>query len=197
VGKHTDALGSFDTFQWGSTVPDEGEIDRGKLKRYIFNLLTDKAKAQDARDEAAEDVKKVQQELDTAKSEFAKGDTEGKIAGLERKLADAESKRDEVQASFDRLEVGIEKGLTPKQAARLQGKDRTELEKDADDLLETFGVQKATTNDDDDDDDDDEGDLEVRRQPRPVVNPGDPKPNSTGEIDFDKAAAQILDQRRF
>lgn len=199
MGKHTDQLGSFDDFQWGSTVPDEGEIDRNKLKRYIFNLLGDKAKAQDARDEATENVKKVQQELDDAKQEFAKGDPEGKIAKLEKKLAEAEGSASEVQAKLDRLEVGIEKGLTPKQAARLQGADRTELEKDADELLETFGVQKATTKDDeqDDDDKDEDDDLDLRRQPRPVVNPGDPKPSAGGEVDYDKIAAGILDNRRF
>lgn len=53
--------------------------------------------------------------------------------------ATAASKRaDEAELRALRLEVAHEKGLSPAQAKRLVGKDRAELEADADELLEAF-----------------------------------------------------------
>lgn len=43
-----------------------------------------------------------------------------------------------------RLEVAAAKGLTPKQAERLRGATREELEADADDLLESFATKAST-----------------------------------------------------
>lgn len=74
---------------------------------------------------------------------------EDKLAEIEeagkseaQKLADrataAEKAAADAQAKADRLEVAAEKGLTPKQARRLQGATREELEADADELLEDF-----------------------------------------------------------
>ncbi len=51
----------------------------------------------------------------------------------------AEKERDEAKSSLLRLEVAIEKGLSPAQARRLQGSTKEELEIDADELLEAFG----------------------------------------------------------
>ena len=55
MGKHTDAVGTIENFKapW-ETDAGEVEIDKDRLKRYIFNVVTDKAKAQDARDEVNE-----------------------------------------------------------------------------------------------------------------------------------------------
>lgn len=74
---------------------------------------------------------------------------EDKLAEIEeagkseaQKLADrataAEKAAAEAQAKADRLEIAAEKGLTPQQAARLQGATREDLEADADELLELF-----------------------------------------------------------
>lgn len=43
-----------------------------------------------------------------------------------------------------RMQVATDKGLTPKQARRLQGSTREELERDADDLIEHFGIKKKS-----------------------------------------------------
>lgn len=51
----------------------------------------------------------------------------------------AERERDEVRTEALRLRIAHEKGLTPKQAARLRGSSEEELTADADALLEEFG----------------------------------------------------------
>lgn len=51
----------------------------------------------------------------------------------------AERERDEVRIEALRLRIAHEKGLTPKQAARLRGSSEEELSADADDLLSEFG----------------------------------------------------------
>jgi hypothetical protein len=196
VGQHTDALGTIENFKapW-ETDAGEVEIDKDRLKRFIFNLFTDKAKAQDARDESAGKVTEAEQALEAAKADLAKGDPTGKIAALEKELAKAKDSLTSTQGSLDRLEVGIEKGLTPKQAARLQGANRDELAKDADEILETFGVQKATTPDPDDEDEDDDDKPSGYTSPR-LVNGGDPKLGQPeAEPDYEKIADQVASRR--
>jgi hypothetical protein len=196
VGKHTDKLGSFDNFKapWESETGSDDEIDAAKFKKYLFNLLADKAKAEDAADEAAEKVTQIQAELDTAKKDVAKGDTSGKVAELQEKLTKAESEAETAKADYVRLEVATEKGLTPKQAKRLQGKTKEELEADADEILEEFGVKKSEESQDDEDDEN-----EGRTTPRPklnLVNPGD-SGGKGGEYDYDKIAADIVGGSNF
>jgi hypothetical protein len=197
VGQHSDALGTIENFKapW-ETDAGEVEIDKARLKRYVFNLALDKAKAQDARDESAEKVKKTEQELETAKADAAKNDPDGKVAALEKKLTEAQNTAASTQLELDRLEVGIEKGLTPKQAKRLTGTTKDELDKDAEAILEEFGVKAAATTDDDDDDDKDDDEPSGRTTPRRVVNPLDP--NGQGaeqEPDYEKIADQVASRR--
>lgn len=52
----------------------------------------------------------------------------------------AERERDQVRTEALRLRIAHEKGLTPKQAARLRGSSEEELAADADDLLAEFGT---------------------------------------------------------
>lgn len=52
----------------------------------------------------------------------------------------AERERDEVRTEALRLRIAHEKGLTPRQAARLRGSSEEELTADADALLEEFGT---------------------------------------------------------
>lgn len=68
----------------------------------------------------------------------------GKDGGkLNDELAEVRAELAEERLTRLRLEVGSEKGLTPKQARRLSGKTREELEEDADDLLDTFPAPPA------------------------------------------------------
>src|SRR5690349_9488594 len=76
MGKNLDKLGKIDEFQapW-ETATGESEVEKPKLRRWIFGLLKDKASAQDARDEALEKVKEIETERDEVKKELeAKGD---------------------------------------------------------------------------------------------------------------------------
>lgn len=190
MAKHVEKLGSLDDFvaPW-ETGAGEVEIDKSKLKRYIFNLSLDKAKAQDARDETAEKVEEIQGKLREAQAE---GDSTGKIAGLQKELDEAKDKASKAEGKLLKLEIGAEKGLTPKQAARLQGSTKEELEADADEILETFGVAKPgkTGGDDDDQDDDGDDDLEPRRVPKLLTNPADSASKTgAGEYDYEKVVA--------
>ncbi|MFJ6720485.1 hypothetical protein [Streptomyces sp. NPDC091259] len=70
-------------------------------------------------------------------------ETERLQAERDAAKAEAEAARAEAAqatATALRLEVATAKGLTPKQAERLRGATRDELEADADDLLTTFGT---------------------------------------------------------
>ena len=59
---------------------------------------------------------------------------------LTERLTAAERERDEVRTEALRLRIAHEKGLTPRQAARLRGSSEEELTADADALLEEFGT---------------------------------------------------------
>ncbi len=67
-----------------------------------------------------------------------------------QKLADAKAAADkaaaQAQAELARLRVAMRKGLTEAQAKRLVGETEEELEADADELLASFGQQKAAGN---------------------------------------------------
>lgn len=205
MGQHTDALGSLDSFKapWESDLGQDAEVDTAKLKKYLYNLLLDKAKAQDAREEAEGKVKGLETQLEEAKAEVAKGDPEGKIAKLEKQVDEAKAESQKAQHALDKLEVGIEKGLTPKQAARLQGDDRAALEKDAAEILETFGVKKTTTEETDEEREErEEREAEeaeqsgIRQTPR-LVNGLDPKLGKPdAEPDYEKIADGVI-RRRF
>jgi hypothetical protein len=200
VGKHTDALGSLDSFKapWESETGQDAELDPVKLKKYLYNLQLDKAKAQDVRDEADEKVKAAEKNLTAAKAEVAKGDPTGKIAELEEKLAAAEAGAKDAGSKVDRLEVALDKGLTARQAARLVGSTKEELEADAAEFAKELGIEPTTQRVDlVKDDEGDENVVDLRRSARPVVTPGDPRPGTDGEVDFDKLAAGIVERRRF
>lgn len=76
------------------------------------------------------------------------------IEKASERAAAAERERDDARGRLDRLEVALEKGLTPSQAKRLVGSTREELEADADDLLKDLG------------------DSQKPRSPRPDPNQG-------------------------
>ncbi|ALG06844.1 hypothetical protein AOZ06_07785 [Kibdelosporangium phytohabitans] len=95
------------------------------------------------------------------------------VEKLEERIAAAEkTANDEREARF-RLQVANTKGLTPEQAARLQGKTLEELTNDADALLAAFPKQAATT------------DPPPSTTPRP-----DPSQGQRGPVDIDALIAE-------
>ena len=71
------------------------------------------------------------------------GDTKTDLERLTERLAEVEESAATERLARLRLEVATDKGLTPRQAARLQGNTRDELAADADDLLATFPQQAS------------------------------------------------------
>lgn len=187
--KYIDQLGSFENFEFSSVLTAE-EIDREKLKKYVFGLLTDKAKAQDARDVAKAETAEVQTELDTANAELSSKAP----ADLQKKLQKAESERDDWKSKFEGLELGNlaiqvakDKGLSDTQAKYLKGTTKDELEASADEFIKDNNI---TPKGDEDEDQDDEGNP-LYRTPRSTINPGDPNPRAGAEkvVDIEAVVA--------
>lgn len=107
----------------------EKYADYDQLKEQVAELTGDKAKS-DAAAKAEEDAKKSETEK-----------VAGDLAELRKQLEEAETARQKSEAESLRLRVAAAKGLTETQANRLQGSTKEELEADADELIESFGVK--------------------------------------------------------
>lgn len=186
--KHLDQLGSFENFQFSSVLTAE-EIDRDKLKKYVFGLLTDKAKAQDARDAAKSETAEVQTELDEANVKLSSNAP----ADLQAKLARAEKDRDDAKAELakrDRADLAVtvaeEAGLTKAQAKYLDGNTEDELKASAEQFIKDNGIQ---VKDPDEDEDPEDEELTLHRTPRATaLNPADPDPRKGPEKEPDYEA---------
>ena len=205
MGKHTDALKPFDEFRapWETADGSEAEIDKPKLRRFIYNLMSDKAKAQDARDEVNESLEQAQKDLDEAKEEAASANGEEaqkKIDRLQAKVDSLTSERDALVSANEARELRAEvlgdfEKEYPKAAKYVTGETREELEASLEAVKEDFGITESDGDEGDDDEDEDE--PPVRTAPRArkgLRNGADPDAGAGGgeEVDFDKAADQIL-----
>lgn len=180
------ALPKLEDFRapWETEAGGDTEIDKPKLKKYIYGLLSDKEKAQTK-------VTEVTTERDALKSKADEKAREGESEAerlkrenteLQEKLAKGSESSNEVL----KLRVALKKGLTETQAKRLVGTTEEELEKDADELVESFGGQGAGADDEADDE------AGARRHPRRITNSNDPNPNEPKPIDPDRALADGL-----
>lgn len=196
MGKHTDALKSYDEFRapWETADGSEAEVDKPRLKRFIFNLMADKAKAQDSRDESLEAVKVAETERDEAKTEAANAnpaEAQKKIEKLEAENATLKGEKEarEKADAHEELRKEVIGDLDPKYAKYVQGEDREALEKSLEAVKTDFGIESNEDGDDDGDDED-----RVRTRPRARLRSGtDPDPKAGSEaVDYDKVADQIL-----
>ena len=200
--KHLEAIKPFAEFRapWETEDGSEAEIDKAKLKRYIYNLVTDKAKAQDARDDVTERLETAERDLETARAEAANTNGEEatkKIAKLEKQVADLTAERDgfvkeKEQAELRKEVLGDFEAKYPKAAKYVKGETREELEESLKAVREDFGISEDAEVDDLDEVVEDE--PKVRTRPRSLANPADPDPKRGGSdaIDFDKVADDIL-----
>jgi hypothetical protein len=199
MSKHVDSVPKLAEFRppWITEDGNEVEINKDTLKKFLHNLITDKAKALDSRDELKESLATVTAERDDFKSQVDSKDPDsaGKIAKLEQKVKDAEAKLAKSEIATARAEIASEKGLTAKQAKRLQGETREELEADADELLEDLGITPGNEKDDDDEDDDEPTVRTTPQTRRTLTNGGDSKNGADIEPDYDKIAAEISGPR--
>lgn len=169
------------------TDTGESEIDKGKLKRYLFGLLGDKEKLQERltgvtteRDEAKRvaDEKAREGETETQRLTREKKELEDKLA------AKGDNKSDEENL---RLRVALKKGLNESQLKRLIGTTEAELLADADELVKSFGSAGKS----EEGEGGEEGADGVRRVPKGNHNPGDPNPAGGTEISVEKALESI------
>lgn len=173
-------------------VPDEEQvIDKTKLKKYLYDVLSDKVKFRNQATDATAQAEELQQKLNDAKTPEDLKKVQEENARL---IAERDDARKKAEGSVDALkwEVALDKGLSKTQAKRLVGKTREELEADADELLASWGHQGESGGG--------EGD-EVRRGPRRRVNnSGDPDPDAGNsgkdEPDPEKVVAEYFKNRR-
>jgi hypothetical protein len=116
-------------------------------------------------------AKKLQEIEDANKSETQK---------LQDKAAESDKRAAEAEARALRLEVASEKGLTAKQASRLVGTTKEELEADADELLESFGGK-----------DDKKDDTSTSRRPKERLKSGATPSSEPEELDPKKLADRV------
>ncbi len=196
MGKFLDAVKSLEDFRapWETESGGEVEIDKAALRRYIHNLQVDKAKAQDAREDAAAALKTVTAERDTAKEEAKNASPEqaaAKIAELEKQVTTLTDQLSSTSAKLTLTETRGEvlAGLPAKYAKYVTGTTKEELEASLAEVKADFGLG---------DDAGDDGENPLVRTPRPIRNPNDPNPGAgSDEIDYEKAAAQILGDSLF
>lgn len=147
---------------WGS---DE-EFDAKRAWQLIQDVREDSKKTKAERDELRGKVKKHE---DASKSDQEK---------LEERTTTAEKNAAEAIKEAARLRVALRKGLTETQAKRLVGDDEEALEKDADELLESFRSENG------------DGDGKPRR-PKERLRPGAQPSTEVDETDPAKLAGQV------
>lgn len=177
------------TAPW-ETATGETEIDKDKLKRYLFNLLGDKEKLQERLTESNTERDELKKAADEA---ARKGETNEQRLEREKKelqsQLDAATKGggdDQVKENL-RLTVAVEKGLNKDQLKRLIGNTKEELLADADELLKSFGSAGKS----EEGEGGEQGGDGVRRVPRGTFNGGDPNPGAGAEVSVSDAMKQI------
>ena len=202
MGKHTDAVKSLDEFRapWETEGGTDAEIDKPKLRRFIHNLISDKAKAQDAREDAQEKLATAEKDLEAARAEAADAngaEAQKKIDRLEKKVSDLTAERDRLVSDKERSDLRSEVlgDLDPKYAKYVQGETREELEKSLEDVKKDFGISDEPG----DEDEEEEEEKTVRTTPRSRLrNPADRESGKGAEeIDFDKVADDIVGNHIF
>lgn len=111
----------------GATPKDDDQLGEGGKKA----LAAERDRAKNLEKELAKYRKADQDRADADKTEA-------------EKRAAAEARADAAELKSLKFEVGAEKGLNAKQAARLVGSTRDELEADADELLANFPAAAPT-----------------------------------------------------
>jgi hypothetical protein len=198
--QHVDKLGSYDDFKapWESEAGEDAEIVKGTLKRLIYNLKQDLAKARDAKSDAEAAVTAAETERDEAKAAASDGtgaEAQKQIDKLTKDLEKVTGERDSLQGEKDQAELRKEvlgdfEAKNPKAAKYVTGTTKEELEASLEEVKSDWGI---TDEPGDDEGDEDETPV-VRTRPKATLsNPADPNNGKGGDapIDFDKIADEI------
>lgn len=202
MGKHTDAVKPLDEFRapWETESGEDAEIDKGKLKRFIHNLLRDKAQAQDSRDESLEKVKAAEADRDKAVEEAKKILPEDAQKTIDKLTAERDEFKSQSEALTAEKEIAeLRKEIlgdfaVDKRSKFVTGTTRDEIQASFDELKETFGIDDEAAVDDDGN--------PLETQPKiggKLRSATDKGSGSGGDTAFDpeKAADQIMGGRIF
>lgn len=181
----------------GVDIPeDEQVIDKERLKTYLFGLVSDKEKAQNARDAAIRERDTAKTDLDTLRREH-ESDEDRRQREL-KEARDAAEESGKSTTELLRMRVALNQdGITAKQAlalaARLTGSTEDELDADAKRFIADFGLPKVGGDDGGRGDDDGEDDTPVGTRPRArsLRPPGDPSPSSRPPLSLEDELATI------
>lgn len=199
--KHIDNVPALAEFRppWITEDGNEVEIDKDKLKKYIHGLVTDKAKAQDARDDEATKVKDLTGQVDTLQKQVDEKngpDSTALVEAERSKTKAAEERAKAAELETTRLLAGLEAGLTPAQSKRLSGSTKEELEEDAKEFAKDLGVDPKKSKEGSEDPDEGEEGDEPFQFPQHLVGAGGGKPLSPTD-DIEKAVDGILGRSYF
>lgn len=162
---------------------DKQEVDAEKLKKHLYNVLSDKEKAQTARDAALQQIGTLTTERDTLKQAAAAKADEGKteLQKLQESINALTKRAETAEYDKNRMAVLTQHKIKPEAHSLLTGKTVEEMTASAEQLVALGLVEKATT---------DNGGGEgngagqgnpLDTTPRPRLNPGDPNPGSEGD----------------
>jgi len=176
VGK---SLGSFEEWKWPW---EKGEVDEEKAARLIYNARSAEEAAEAKVKERDEKIATLTSQLDDEKARKSGTDEEAQqelkdLRKENRELKEAGGKpRPEDQAEIDKLSVGLELGLSLRDAKRLVGKDRDEILEDGKAFAREHGIELDDEDDPDDDDtsgrSQESGSKPPARQPSPSFRTG-------------------------
>lgn len=207
--KHTENVPSLSDYRapWETESGEETEVNKPKLKSYIHGLLVDKAKAQDAREDAKAEVETITAERDDFKEQAANANgpeaqkqIDKLTADLEKVTGERDALKQEKEVAELRKEVlGDFEAKHPKAAKYVVGDDEESLKESLAAVAEDFGINLDGSDEVDEDEADEEPKLSTRPRSQSLLNVGD-KQNGKGgeaEVDFDAVAAQIQGGRIF
>lgn len=167
----------------GKPIPVEDQKpDPAVLKKHLYNVLSDKEKAQTARDTALGEVTTLNGKVTELEKAAADRGAEGlsEIQKLQKSIEDLTKRSEQAELEKNRLQVMTDKKLKPEAAEFLTGKTVAELNASADKLV-ALGLVVETT----------DGEKQVDEKGNPVVtqpevkhrvNSGDPKGKDDKEL---------------
>lgn len=155
----------------GAKKTDREPFDEDRAKSKIAKVNREAQKLRERLKELEPLAAKAKELEDANKTEAEK---------LTERASSAEDRATKAEQELLRLQVAIDKGLTPAQARRLVGTTKEELEEDADDLLASFASQDTKTT------------SKVERRPKERLARGGSDPDEpVEETDPGKLAASI------
>lgn len=193
-GKVEDWKAPWEVDKDGEDVAEEDQkLDAARLKRYLFGLLKDKARFRTQVNELTTNNTALEEQI-------AAADDPEKVKKLQADLVKAQKERDDAKSGAGleviKLRVALEKGLTARQAKRLQGTTEEEIEADADEILEDFGtVTHETVDETEETEDKSTARTTPKRVIKPTVGPKTKEEKPEKEIDYDKWAQEYAASR--